>query len=250
MIYGLYLSGQGALVQQARQEIVANNLANASTTAFKRDMLLAQSHLPYDEEQGRPSWLPGHVNRLPGGVTPAGSSTDFSVGDFTHTEGALDLAISGKGFFKVQDGKKTFLTRDGQLELNQQNVLVTRDQGFTVLNTAGQPIGPVDPLLPIDFHNDGSVTQGDAELGKLALVEPQSYSDLKKAGRNTYSTTGKLVPVGDTEIKHGYVENSGVQPVASMVELIATSRALEANTNMIQYQDDSLGRLLASLPRK
>lgn len=250
MIYGLYLSGQGALVQQARQDVVANNLANASTTAFKRDMLLAQAHLPYDEEQGRPTWLPGNINRLPGGVTPVGSSTDYSVGDFTHTEGALDLAIAGKGFFKVQDGKKSFLTRDGQFELNQQNLLVTRDQGFTVLNTAGLPIGPVDPDLPIEFHSDGSVTQRDTELGKLALFEPQSYSELKKTGRNMYSTTGKLVPVADVQVKHGYVENSGVRPVASMMELIASSRALEANTNMIQYQDDSLGRLLSSLPRK
>jgi len=250
MIYGLYLSGQGALVQQARQDIVANNLANAGTTAFKRDMLVAQSHLTYDADQGRPSWLPGNLNRLPGGVTPAGTATDYSAGDFTHTEGALDLALAGKGFLKVQNGKNIFLTRDGQLELGPQGHLVTRDQGFTVLNTAGQPIGPVNADLPLEILSDGTINQGNDEFGKLAIVEPQSYDALTKAGKNLYSFSGKLVPVNDPHIKPGYVENSGVRPVGSMIELISSSRALEANTNMIQYQDDSLGRLLASLPRK
>lgn len=250
MIYGLYLSGQGALVQQARQDIVANNLANANTTAFKRDMLLAQSHLTYDAAQGRPTWLPGSLDRLPGGVTPAGTHTDFSVGPITQTEGQFDLAIVGQGFFKVQDGRKTYLTRDGQLEIGAQGHLVTKDTGLTVLNTSGQPIGPIDPQVPIDISPDGFISQGNDEFGKMALVEPQSYDELTKSGKNLYATSGKLVPVRNPDVKQGYVEQSSVQPVASMVELITTSRALEANTNMIQYQDDSLGRLLASLPRK
>ncbi len=250
MIYGLYLSGQGALVEQARQDVVANNLANASTTAFKRDIVLAQSHLSYDAEQGRPTWFKGNLNRLPGGVTPAGTSTDFAVGDLNQTKQQFDVALLGKGFLKVLDGKKTLLTRDGQLELNSLGQLVTRDEGLPVLNTAGLPMGPIDPYLRLDIQPDGSVTQGDTEFGKLAIVEPKSYDELTKSGKNMYATPGKLVPATDVQVKQGYIENSGVRPVQSMMELISSSRALEANTNMIQYQDDSLGRLLQSLPRK
>src|SRR5258708_27594663 len=109
MIQGLYLSGQGAQIQTLRQDVIANNLANASTTAFKRELFMAQAHAPYDVEQGRPTWLPGNLDNLPGGVTPAGTSTDFAQGEPTHTNGAFDLAMQGKGFLKVTNRQESFL---------------------------------------------------------------------------------------------------------------------------------------------
>jgi flagellar basal body rod protein FlgG len=251
MIHGLYLSGQGAQIQTLRQDVIANNLANASTTAFKRELFMAQAHAPYDVEQGRPTWLPGNLDNLPGGVTPAGTSTDFAQGELTHTSNAFDLALQGQGFLQVANGKEKFLTRDGQFEINAQNQLVTRDLGYPVLTITGAPIINLDPAIPIEVQPDGSVFQGDTDVGKLAVVEPQKYGDLTKVGRNLYTTTGRLTPAKpETLVKQGYVENSGVKPVASMMELIESSRALEANVNLIKYQDESLDRLLSSLPRK
>jgi flagellar basal body rod protein FlgG len=251
MLYGLYLSAQGAQVQSLRQEVVSNNLANAATASFKRDLVTAQSHVPYDVENGKPGWIYDSLKNMPGGVTPAEVATDFSQGDLTQTKGGFDVALQGKGFLRVSDGKKMFLTRDGQLALGSQNQLVTRDQGLAVLNTSGQPMVNVDPERPIEVLPDGSVFQGDTEVGKLAVVEPRSYGELNKVGRNLYSTSGKLTPAKpETEVKQGYVESSGIRPVASMMELIESSRVLEANVNMIHYQDDSLSRLLGSLPRK
>jgi flagellar basal-body rod protein FlgF/flagellar basal-body rod protein FlgG len=93
--------------------------------------------------------------------------------------------------------------------------------------------------------------QGDTEIGRLGLVEPQSYAELTKAGKNVYACSGKVKPAGpETAVKQGYLENSGVQPVTGMMELIESSRVMEANVNMIHFQDDSLARLLGSLPRK
>jgi flagellar basal-body rod protein FlgF len=251
MIYGLYLSAQGAQIQTLRQAVVANNIANAATTSFKRDLVTAQAHLPYDAEHGKPTWIQGNLYDMPGGVTPGNSATDYSQGSIRHTNATLDLAIQGKGFLRVTDGKKTYLTRDGELELGPQNQLVTRDGGLALLNSSGQPVGSIDPDLPVEILANGSVTQGGEEVARLALVEPESYQQLTKIGKNLYSTPGKLNPVGpETEVKQGYLENSGMQPVAGMVELIESSRALEANVNMIHYQDDSLSRLLGSLPRK
>ena len=251
MIYGLYLSGQGAQIQMVRQDVVANNLANASTTAFKRELLTAQAHSPFDSEHGTRTWLAGNLDNLPGGVSPAGTSTDFSQGDLTRTQGAFDLAIQGKGFLKVANGKETYLTRNGQLTIGPQNQLVTRDQGYTVLNAAGSPLAGLDPALPIEVQSDGMVVQGDSEVGRLALVEPQKYAELTKAGRNMFTSSGRLSPASpETQVKQGYLEDSGVRPVASMMELIESSRTLEANVNMIKSQDESLDRLLQSLPRK
>lgn len=251
MIYGLYLSAQGAQIQSLRQEVVSNNLANAATTSFKRDLVTAQSNLPFDSEQGKPTSIYANLNEMPGGVTVNDVATDFTPGSLKQTKGTFDLALQGKGFLRVTDGKKTYLTRDGELELGPQNQLVTRHGGLTLMNSVGQPMNAVDPLLPIEVYPDGTVTQGDTEVGKLALVEPQSGGKLTKIGRNLYTTSAKLAPVkSEIEVKQGYLEESGVQPVTGMMELIESSRALEANVNMIHYQDDSLSRLLGSLPRK
>ncbi|HEY2249659.1 MAG TPA: flagellar hook basal-body protein [Planctomycetaceae bacterium] len=251
MIYGLYLSGQGAQMQMIRQDVVANNLANASTTAFKRELLIAQAHPPFDSQHGNRTWLPGNLDNLPGGVSSGGTSTDFSQGELQRTQGSFDLAIQGKGFLKVANGKEVYLTRNGQLSVGPQNQLVTRDQGYPVLSTEGAPFAGLDPALPIDVHPDGSVMQGVNSVGKLALVEPQNYSDLTKVGKNMFSTSGRTAPASpETQVKQGYLEDSGVRPVTSMMELIESSRTLEANVNMIKTQDDSLDRLLQSLPRK
>src|SRR5438105_13653776 len=120
MIYGLYLSGQGAQIQTLRQAVVANNLANATTTSFKRDLVTAQSHVPYDAEHGKPTWIDGNLYDMPGGVTADDVATDFSQGELTKTDGAFDVALQGKGFLRVADGKKTYLTRDGQLAVGPQ----------------------------------------------------------------------------------------------------------------------------------
>jgi flagellar basal body rod protein FlgG len=251
MIYGLYLSAQGTQIQTVRQEIVANNLANASTTGFKRDLLTAQAHLPFDSQQGKRTWLAGNLDNLPGGVTSGGTSTDFSQGDLTRTQAPFDIALQGNGFLKVANGKETYLTRNGQLAIGSQNQLVTRDQGYTVLSAGGSPLAGLDPNLPIDVHPDGMVAQGDNEIGKLAIVEPQKYTELTKTGRNMFLASGRLSPVkSETIVKQGYLEDSGVRPVASMMELIESSRTVEANVNMIKTQDESLDRLLQSLPRK
>src|SRR4029079_8785877 len=104
MIYGLYLSAQGAQVQTLRQAVVSNNIANASTNSFKRDLVTAQAHLPYDSENGRPTWIEGNLHEMPGGVTSDGA-TDYSQGALRQTKGAFDIALEGKGFLRVTDGK-------------------------------------------------------------------------------------------------------------------------------------------------
>jgi flagellar basal body rod protein FlgG len=188
---------------------------------------------------------------MPGGVTPGNGAIDFTQGPIKQTKGAFDVALQGKGFLRVTDGKKTYLTRAGELDLGAQNQLVTRDGGLALVNSAGQPLGVLDPEQPVEIQADGSVTQNGDEIGKLGLVEPESYASLKKAGRNLYESSGPLQPAGpDTEVKQGFLEHSGVEAVSGMVELIESARALEANTSLIHYQDDSLSRLLDSLPRK
>lgn len=249
MIYGLYLSAQGAQVQSTRQDVIANNLANASTISFKRDLVRAQSHSIYDAEHGTDATVPPNVRNLPGGVTVSGVITDFTEGELVETDVPMDVALAGKGFLHVADGKRHFLTRDGQLAVNAQGALVTRQHGYAVLNDKGLPINSLDQSAPIQFRDDGAVIQSGDNQGTLAVVEPANYMRLEKVGKNMYMTDRVVPAKPGVTVRQGVNEGAAVRPVTEMMELIEASRAFEANTNMIKYQDDSLGRLLGSLPR-
>ena len=251
MIYGLYLSAQGAQIQSMRQDVIANNMANSSTNSFKRDLVRVQAHPTFDLEQGRSGQQAGNLQNLPGGVTPAGTITDFSNGDLIKTKNPMDLALAGHGLLQVADESRNYLTRDGQLSVNARGQLVTREHGYAVLSQGGLPISGLDPTQSIEIKDDGSIRQNGDNAGKLGIVQPESNRDLQKVGKNMYVTNGQIAPAEqDVSVRQGYLEGSGARPISEMMELIEASRAFEANVNMIKHQDDALGRLLSSLPRR
>lgn len=252
MIYGLYLSAQGAEVQTARQEVMANNLANASTTGFKRDLLRFQSHRPFDARNGNSGEIPPAFAAMPGGVTVHEATTDYSPGTLNATGGKFDVALSGKGFFKVSDGKRTYLTRDGQFSVNSRGDLVTRGHGYQVLGPGNGPITGIIGTDEVKIDVDGNIRQGDDTFGPIQVVEPDNPRELHKTGNNLFVATGKLRPVSSdvAPVQQGFLEGSSVNPINEMMQLIETARAFEANINMIKHQDEALGRLLSSLPRK
>ena len=89
MLYGLYLSAQGAQNQTLRLQTIANNVANADTTGFKRDLAVFQDYLPYDVEHGYPNTPPGDLNNSTGGTSIASTHTDFTEGPLYQTGGPL-----------------------------------------------------------------------------------------------------------------------------------------------------------------
>ena len=251
MILGLYQSALGAKVQSTRQDVLSNNLANASTNSFKRDLLRVQAHPSFDEAQGTGTYSPQRLDKIAGGSLPSSVVTDFRMGPLTPTQAPFDAALSGPGFFQVSDGKRNYLTRDGQFSLNSQGHLVTREQGLAVLGPGGTPITGINPLEPIDIRSDGLISQNGVEIGRLNIVQPASPQQLTKQGRNLYSNVGPLAPVSpDTQVRQGYLEASGTQPITEMMELIEAARGFEANINMIKHQDESLERLLQSAARR
>lgn len=256
MIYGLYLSAQGAETQAARQAVVANNLANAGTTAFKRDLALLQAHAPFDVAQGLADPLSAPWNAATGGISHAGTVTDFRNGPVSPTGGNLDVALVGPGFLQVTDGQQEFLTRNGRLALDGANRLVLADSSHLVLNAEGLPISVPPTMQQLEITPQGTLygIQPDGErtpVAQLRLVEPVAYPDLVKQGQSLYSTVGPLRPAGPMlQVKQGFIEDSGVQPVAELMTMIESTRAFEANMNMIRFQDDMLARLLQSIPRR
>jgi len=227
-------------------------VANAGTSGFKRDFALFQSHRPFDIENGTGSEPPGNQYALSGGVSPAQIATDFSTGPMVRTGSAYDVALAGHGFFQVTDGQQQYLTRNGQFTVTHNGELVAQGSGMRVLSSKGVPISIPPEATRIDIADDGTLTAtgGDGEqtqLGKLALVQPAAEGQLQKIGNSLYRANGDVSPAGgDLQVKQGYIEGSGVSPVNEMVEMIQASRAVEANVNMIKFQDEALDRLLQS----
>lgn len=256
MLYGLYLSAQGAQNQALRLETIANNVANANTTAFKRDLAVFQDHLPFDLERGHLTHPPGNLNRSTGGTTIALTQTDFTEGPLINTRSDFDVAITGPGFLQVKNGPQTFLTRNGQLTQNDLGEIVTEDQGWPVLSTEGRSIVVPAGASQVTITTEGRVFAGNEfgefiALGQLNVVEPANLDALEKLGDSLYRSRGPLKPPSpEVQIRQGYLEASGVNPIGETVQMIEATRAFETNLNMIKFQDESLSRLLQSMGRR
>lgn len=256
MLYGLYLSAQGAENQSRRLETIANNVANADTTAFKRDLAIFQDHRPYDVEHGHMTQPPGNLNESTGGTTIVSTHTDFGEGPLKKTGGPYDVAITGPGFLQVRQGSETLLTRNGQLTINDLGEIVTQDEGLPVLNREGTSI-VVPPFTEnLNISSDGNIIGmtkdgGAIPLGQLDLVQPASLEDLQKLGTSLYRSSGSVLPAEDSvQVRQGFLETSAVNPIAETVQMIEASRAFETNVNMIRFQDETLSRLLQSMSRR
>jgi flagellar basal-body rod protein FlgF len=252
MLYGLYHSAQGIQAQSSRVDVIANNVANAGTSGFKRDFALFQSHRPFDVENGTGSEPPGNQYALSGGVSTAQIATDFSTGPIIRTGSAYDVALTGHGFFQVTDGQQKYLTRNGQFTVAHNGELVAQGSGMRVLSNKGVPITIPQDTTQVDISDDGTLTSTGSDgtrsqLARLALVQPASEGQLQKIGNSLYRANDEVSPAGsELQVRQGYIEGSGVSPVSEMVEMIQASRAVEANVNMIKFQDDALDRLLQS----
>lgn len=245
-MYGLYLSAEGANAQAKRLEFIANNLANVETPGFKRDVPTFQARFAEAIQQGKD--FPGSqsINDTGGGVKLMEVGTDFSRATLRDTSIPTDFAINGDGFFRVQDTTgDEFLTRAGNFEIDSQGRMLTEGGRFAVLDNGGKPIR-LDPQIPWEMLAGGNINQGGT-VTSLGLARPASLGDLVKAGANVFRSLAPtaVVPPQERDIRQGYLEQSGVSSIREMNVMIETTRAFEANTQLIQHQDGMIGQLLS-----
>ena len=245
MPYGLYISAEGALAQNLRMENISSNLANANTAGFKRDLAIFQAR--YAEETQRGNDLPGSgsLNDLGGGVDTAGVVTDFSQGTIKNTYVPTDMALEGPGYFVVRRNGQDLLTRAGNFMMTAAGQLVTQE-GDPVISDERTPIVLNPQEGPWQVNASGTIVQGGNQIN-LAVVQPQSPGDLVKMGDNLFAPLAPPRPLVQTErrVQSGALESSTVNAVTEMTRMIETSRAFEANVNMIRHQDTILGELVS-----
>ena len=240
--------------QNLNMDVISHNLANVSTTGFKKsradfqDLLYQIMKVPGSPTSADTRSPTGIQVGL--GVKPAAVTKVFTEGDIVQTENPLDVAIEGSGFFQVEmpDGNTAF-TRAGNLKLDGDGRLTTSD-GFPI-----QPeiVIPEDAReITISQTGLGSALVGDdttsTELGNIDLADFVNEAGLIAIGRNLFRETdasgaaalGTPGSDGDGTLLQGYVENSNVNLVEEMAHMITTQRAFEINSNVVSTSDEMM----------
>ncbi len=251
MVYGIYQSAAGLMMNQYRQDVLANNLANVGTVGFKHDLAVVRER-QIEAREGQGVWSAGNrlLDGLTGGLLVAPTYTSFAQGPLEETGRSLDAALVGQGFFVVNDGKGERYTRDGRFTFNAEGELVTVAGGHRVLAESGGPITVSGEATgSVRLHSDGSLRIGDQVLGKLRIVDFQEKSNLRKQGGNLFQAIGERPSGAQVELRVGMVEQSTVDPMQAMVAMIESTRAYQLNATMIGLADATLSRAVNDIPR-
>jgi flagellar basal-body rod protein FlgG len=241
MIKGIYTTEASMRPKMSRLDVLANNLANINSTGFKRDRVFVQV-------------LENAVANPAGGGDLEGVNVrraiDFTEGSLAQTGNPLDLALQGKGFFVVDTSAGARLTRDGSFRVTEEGVLTTGD-ALPVQGVNGPIQFPQAQRLDqstITVSAGGEVAVGKDVIGHLRIVTVEDTSRLTKEKQSLFvPAAGQRVEEGipeGTVVRQGYLEESNVEGIAEMVEMIELNRAFETDQKSIQALDQTLERSL------
>jgi len=232
LIRGIYIAASGLLAESARQDVIANNLANATTTGFKRS---ESASAPFGEMLLHNMGMPGApaVGTMEMGAQVQGIDRIDSQGALRYTGNRLDLALIGSGNFTIDTPNGRRYTRDGSFGLDSDGRLVTKE-GNHVLGVGG-PITLDRGAVKIAA--DGTITQGGTVRGTLLLTDlaPESIAT---EGNSLY--TGTPTGTSSARVRQNHLESSTVNVVSEMVDLIRVMRAFEANQKSVHAHDEAL----------
>ena len=256
MNYGLYLSASGVLTNMHRQDIAAANLSNVHTDGFKRSVVsLMHRDAEAVEDRLGPGLRHDLLDRLGGGVLAGKTRLDLSMGSLRETSRPLDVALTGKGYFSVQvdDGQTTVqrLTRDGRWTQSPDNRLVTVTGGHAVLDVANLPITINPALGKVHIDADGTIRQGQATVARLKLIDVPNDS-LRSIGHGLFEVGQAVLDAAqpaNAGVEQGFLEQSNVDPIKELMKLIAATKAVSSNGNLIRYHDLLMDRAANVLGR-
>jgi flagellar basal-body rod protein FlgG len=254
MIQSLYSGATGMEAQQLNLNTIANNLANANTTGYKRSKIEFQDLLYQKAKTAGADAGGGNVTptgiELGNGSKVVSTAKVFTQGQLKQTGEKMDLAIEGDGFFEVQraDGTRAY-TRDGSLKIDGQGKVVTSN-GYQLLS-GFQPIAAGSTGVTISSSGEVTVTSaGGNQNFRIQLARFANPAGLRSLGGNLYEETpasgspetGNPTEAGFGGVNQGFIETSNVNVVEEMVNMIQAQRAYEINSKSIQTSDEMLER--------
>jgi flagellar basal-body rod protein FlgF len=226
-------------------EIVANNLANLNTTGFKEERAFFSYLSESLDNQNGPRGLSEVVNR----AVRAQGSLNQSEGSLAATGRELDIAIEGNGFLAVQTPGGERYTRNGNLHSNSQSLLST-SEGYPVIGVSGRPI-TLGPGL-VTINENGDVSLDGEHIDRLKVVGIDDYSRLTKEGSSLFVYNSETAPTinNNAGIRSGFLEQSNVNAVASMVRMVDILRHFEAIQKCMSLEMNEMnGKAIEKLGR-
>lgn len=240
---GYYAACSGLKTQSAALELVANNIANVSTSGYRGQIPSFESLVAQTSGPAMNGWerLSNEHSVLDG------ARLDLGEGNLERTGNPLNFAIEGPGFFSVQTKAGTLYTRDGSFHISSAGQLDTAS-GDPVLGDSG-PL--TVPNGEVSVSSDGTVSVNGAVAGKLRIVEFPPNADLKPAGESYYSgPANSPTPATASSVRQGMLESSNVSPVRAMVALISAQRQAEMMERALSEFYSDFNRIAADdLPR-
>ncbi len=250
--YGFWLSAAGMKVNEHRQTVNANNMANASTTGFKQDLaMVMQRDIESVENAQGLMFRHTVLDDLAGGLNVRPSAIDFSQGSIETTGRTLDVAIQGEGFFSVSDGNVTRYTRNGEFTINNDGELVMSGGGgkWRVLSEGSSVVNIISDGGPIKISGDGTIRQGNNVVARLGLFAADNPQAMRKSGENLFETTeANMSPVSGT-VRSGARESSNFSAIKGLSSMIEATRAYQLNATMVQLQDQVTGQAVTTVGR-
>jgi flagellar basal-body rod protein FlgF len=225
------LTRQSGLMQELR--IVANNIANANTTGFRREGVVFAEHLSALDRHGETLSMAHARGRL----------IDLKQGAMTQTSGSLDLAIEGDGFFLVESPDGLRLTRAGAFTTSAEGELMTAD-GHRLLDEGQAPI-----IIPgngqIHVGTDGTMSLGGQPFARMGLFAAPPDMNEAQQGGSSFAVAEAPEPVETPRIRQGFLEQSNVDPVFELTRMIEVQRAYELGQSFLDREDQRIRSAIA-----
>ncbi|KIT14299.1 flagellar hook-basal body complex protein [Jannaschia aquimarina] len=232
------LSRQSGLMRE--MDIIAQNIANASTTGYRAEATIFAEHIRSGDDLDAPSMSMGHAHAR---------FTDLSQGALQQTGGAYDFAIEGEGFFQVAGEDGPLLTRAGAFVSDPVGTLVTPD-GQPVLDIGGAPIQVPPGAGEVSAAPDGTLSRGGEPFAQLGLVVPDDPNGLTRTSATRFRHDGALLPVDDGRVLQGFLEQSNTAPVAEIARMIEVQNAYGLGQSLLDREDERLRSMLRLMDPK
>ena len=229
------LTRQNGLLRE--MSVIANNIANASTTGFREEGLVFSEYVQETETGPSVSMALGNIQQ-----------SSLKQGALSPTGGQLDLAIEGRGFFMVQTPDGNRLTRSGNFTTNAEGTLVTHD-GWPVLDANEGPIFIPPDATDLAFSADGTISAGGRPLGLLGIFDVENRMELRRENGVLFKTDAPIEARADSKLLQGYLEESNVDPVTQLARMVQVQRAYEMGQSFLDAENERVKNAVQTLIR-
>ena len=233
----IYLGLSRQMTLQTNMDIIANNVANATTPGYRSQNLLFQEFI--SDPQGADDELSFVYNE--------GQYDTTAPGSVRQTGNPLDIAILGPGFIGVNaPGGQTAYTRAGNLSLTPEGTIIT-PAGFEVSGDGGGNVIVPPGSREVNIAENGDVSTENGIIGRISLVEFANLQELRPFGDNLYTSDTPGVPAVESRISQGHLEGSNVNPITETTKMIANLRTFQSVNNLLEGENGRLRTAIREL---